>query len=651
MNKTVKILFVISTILISLANILASIFFNLGDPDLVFKIVNSAILFIISIILSIIILKIDKLNLKHAFLSSLFLIFITINFLDATSMLNFPTNKVVPNFYKQNLDDVLKFSKENNVKLNIIYEYSDNVKEYTVISQKIDPGTSLKKVKDISVIVSDGPDPEKVMTVPNMLGWDTEKVLKFINESFLSNVNVIFTKSEEKQNTVISQSKNGDVKRNEKLELTFSQGTEDLLVPVEIIDFTNKSLFESTLWLAKNGFTLKTDYVFNDDYKDKLNLLDEKGNKLDILKFKKGNVLEQNIKKGTTITPGKDEIILKISKGKKIVLPDILGMSIEEITSFVVNNKLKIKYLDNYDDTVPLGKIISANHKNGDILEEGTLLIITSSKGQLKMEEFSSVEEFKTWASKYNITIAEEKENSDTIEAGNIIRFSHAVNQTIKNGETVTIYISKGPKVAVPNLRNKTRNQIQNECSLAGITARFTYAKGFSNIQKDLSISQSIAAGTMVDRGTSITITLSPGPGINVPNFSGMSKGAIQTNCNNIGLRVNFIQGGYSSVAEGNSISQSIAAGKTVANGTTITITLSKGPARSKTVSIQNNWLVAGNAIASGNNIKAGLEAELPGANVQIKFVSTNGNNIGLPASSNVVTLTQGQTTVVSIYK
>ena len=484
-----------------------------------------------------------------------------------------------------------------------------------------------------------------------MLGWDTEKVLKFVNEHFLTNVNVTFTKSEEKQNTVITQNKNGQLKRNEQLDLTFSQGTEDLVAQAEIIDFTNKSLFEAKLWLSKNGFAYKAEFDFNDNYKDKLTLLDKNGNKLDILKFKKGNVLMQNIKKGTTITPNKDTIILTISKGKKIILPDILKMNIEEITSFVINNKLKIKYLDNYDDTIPLGKIISASHKNGDVLEEGTTITITSSKGQLKMEEFASLDEFKSWASKYKITIQEIKENNDTIKEGEIIKFSHIKDQIIKNGETVTVYISKGSPVVVPNFRNKTRGQIQSECNSLGISARFVYNRGFSNVKKDLAISQSIAFGNKVDRGTVITITLSQGPGINVPNFYGMARNSIQANCNSIGLRVNFIQGGYSNTPAGNSISQSIRQGATVANGTTITITLSRGPAKSKTVSIQNNWLVAGNAAASANNIKRGLEAELPGAIVQIRFVPTNGTNIGLPASSNVVTLTQGQTTVVSVFR
>ncbi len=651
MKKLTKILFVTLTILLSIANLLACIFLNNSLADQLFKIVNSSILVIISIVLGVIIIKAKTINAKHLIFGSLVLIFVTLNFLDSTSIFTFPTKKTISNFSQQNLEVALDFAKKNNLKLNLIYEYSDNIKEYDVISQNVAPGTILSSVKDVTLIVSQGPDPDKNVIVPNMLGWDNKKVLEFVNNNFLSNVTVEFTKSEEKQNTVIAQNQNGELKRNANLSLTFSQGTEDLVDPVVMEDFTNKSIFEATLWLKMNGIANNIEYAFNDDFKDSLNILDKDGNKIDILKFKKGNILTQNKKPKETVTPGTDTVVLTASKGKKVTIPDFKTMSVEDVTSFVIKNKLKIKYLDNYDDTVEIGKIISASHSAGNIVEEGTEITITSSKGQLKMEEFKTVTEFRDWATKYNIKIAENRENSDTIKEGEIIRFSIPVGQIIKNGETVTVVISKGSPVAIPNFNGKTRSQIVSQCNSIGISARFVYGNGFSNQQKDTCLSQSIAVGTKVDRGTQITITLSKGPGITVPNLVGLSKDEIIAKCNSLGLRVSFVQGGFSNTAAGHAVSQNISVGRTVANGAQISVTLSKGPAQSKTVAIQNNWIVAGNADASANNIRRNLEAALPGCSVKIQFVPTNGNNIGLPASGNVVTLTQGQVTVVNIYR
>lgn len=651
MKKITKILFISLTILIATLNLLSCLFLNNNMEDQLFKIVNSSILFIISIVIGVIIIKAKTINIKHLLFGSLILIFVTINFLDSTSIFSFPTKKTVSNFSMQNLEVALDFAKKNDVKLNIIYEYSDNIKEYDVISQNVEPGTILKNVKEITLIVSQGPDPNKNVIVPNMLGWDTKKVLEFVNNNFLTNVDVNFTKSEEKQNTVIAQNVNGEIKRNSNLSLTFSQGTEDLIDPVSMEDFSNKSTFEATLWLKMNGINTTLEYAFNDDYRDTLTILDKDGNKLDILKIKKGNILTQSVKPKETVTPGKDNVILTVSKGKKVIIPDFKNMSVEDVTSFVIQNKLKIKYLDNYDDTVAIGKIISASHNTGDVVEEGTEITITSSKGQLKMEEFKTVAEFKDWATKYNIKYEEIKENSDTIKEGEIIRFSIPAGQIIKNGETIQIVISKGAPVVVPNFISKSRSQILSECKNLGISVKFVYSGGFNNNPKDTCLSQSVAAGNKVDRGTQITITLSKGPGVTVPNLVSLSKDQIIAKCNSLSLNVTFKTGSYSSTPEGHAVSQSIAAGNKVNNGTTIVVTLSKGPAKSKTVAIQNNWIVAGNANASGSNIKKNLEAELPGCIVQINYVPTNGNNIGLPASGNVVTLTQGKVTVVNIYR
>ena len=45
---------------------------------------------------------------------------------------------------------------------------------------------------------------------------------------------------------------------------------------------------------------------------------------------------------------------------------------------------LKINFTEVYDDTVELGKVVSASHKEGDAIEEGALVEITISKGPLK---------------------------------------------------------------------------------------------------------------------------------------------------------------------------------------------------------------------------------------------------------------------------
>lgn len=54
------------------------------------------------------------------------------------------------------LDEVNSFSKDKNIKVNISYEYNDNIEKDKVISQSIKEGDSIKDVTSIDVVVSLG---------------------------------------------------------------------------------------------------------------------------------------------------------------------------------------------------------------------------------------------------------------------------------------------------------------------------------------------------------------------------------------------------------------------------------------------------------------------------------------------------------------
>ena len=46
---------------------------------------------------------------------------------------------------------------------------------------------------------------------------------------------------------------------------------------------------------------------------------------------------------------------------------DLLNMTVDEVTQWVIENKLDITFSDTYDDTVALGSIVKANYKKGDL--------------------------------------------------------------------------------------------------------------------------------------------------------------------------------------------------------------------------------------------------------------------------------------------
>ena len=62
---------------------------------------------------------------------------------------------------------------------------------------------------------------------------------------------------------------------------------------------------------------------------------------------KRGYVIKQSIKAGSMVSvDGTNELqktlVITISKGPKIEVPDLMKMSLEDITNWVIKNKLKI---------------------------------------------------------------------------------------------------------------------------------------------------------------------------------------------------------------------------------------------------------------------------------------------------------------------
>ena len=394
----------------------------------------------------------------------------------------------VPNFSGKSITEVMKWASKNSITVNQEYEYSDMVPEYRIISQETIKKNN--KVTDLKVAVSEGANPSKEIIVPSMIGWDTERVLKFIKDNYLSNVSVEFIQSDMAKDTVINQSASGNLKRDDELKLTFSYGEELDTSEVSLIDFTNKSRFEVEFYMKQHQLKYKFEDTFNN-------------------KIKRGYAVKQNIAAGEKVNVNDTEVIVTISKGPEIKVPNLKKYSMTEITEWAINNKVKLNFSDSYDDTVKKNSIISTSVNEGDIIEQGTVVKVVLSRGNLKMPEFDSLEGFYEWANRYNIKYEEQHEFSDTVEAGKVISYSYKTGSIIKNGDSITVKISDGVKRSVPSVVGLSKNNACGKLEDAGLNCSVSYRN--STESKDKVLSQSISAGSEVSNGTTVVISVSNG--------------------------------------------------------------------------------------------------------------------------------------------
>lgn len=468
--------------------------------------INNLIITLFAVLFSIIGITYKRKNKNLLFISGLILLsYFVLNINNTYNFVKSPIS-VVPDFSNKSLTEVMDWASKNNILVNQDYEYSDMIQEYRVISQSVDSGKSVSGIKEIYISISDGPNPYKEIIVPSMIGWDDERVINYVKDNYLENVVIEFVKSSKPVDTVIEQSSSGNLKRNDELKLTFSYGEELGYDSFALIDFTNKSKFEIEFFMKQHQLKYEFNYVFSS-------------------KIKKGYGVKQNIDPGVKVNVNDTVVKISISKGPKIIVPDLTKMSVNEITEWAIKNRLKLDFEDSYDDTVEEGEIIKTDKKLNDVLEQGTVVTVTLSRGKLKMPKFSSMNDFREWADKYGITYEEKHEFSDNVPVGDIIGFSYETGDTIKNGDSISVTISDGKQVEVPNVIKSSRKDAIAKLESAGLTYNVSY-KYSDSVAKDKVISQSISAGSKVGSGTTVSIIVSNGkkPASSSNNNSGSSS-------------------------------------------------------------------------------------------------------------------------------
>ena len=503
-------------------------------------------------------------NALNIFSSLAFISFITFTVLDYNNIIKIKKMDTLPNFINKNIADVVVYADEKKLDIDYSYEYSDNVEEGKIISQDVLPGTILKKIDKVSFVVSGGPNYDKEIILTNFEGTKIDELIDFISKNYLNNVNIIYEINNEiERDIIISQSVKGNTKRSSLITVKVSLGSKDSLSPISLEDLRDKKLFDATLYLKRNGISYELKYEFSDT-------------------INKDHIISTDPSSGE-VTPLSSKVILTVSKGKSITVPNLKDMEMKDIVSWASENNVKLSFNEEYHKDIKLGQIISVSEKENNIIAEGTNITITTSKGPLRLINTHNLTEFKTWADKYKVDYSIKYEYSDTVSKGTIIKYS-------------------------------------------------------------------IEIDSIIDFDNSITVTVSNGKSITVPNFVGMSKYNITTTCKNLGLNCTFYYTGYSSTAKDIAKSQNVKAKTVVMSGTYVSIGLSSGPAKTYSIYIQEEWFTKGNADATISTLKQKLSVECPGVIFKFEKRSSNtGAAAGIihessPTKGGPNSFTQGKT-------
>ena len=201
---------------------------------------------------------------------------------------------------------------------------------------------------------------------------------------------------------------------------------------------------------------------------------------------------------------------------EKIGVPELLGMTYGEAEKELGKLGLKIENKGEVSsDKYEKGEVANQEPLAGTKVEKDSTVgvVISNGKGSIEVpnvvgqSEDDAIKALEGKGFKPNKTYA----YSDTVAAGYVISQNPAEGKA-KEGDTITLSISQGREaVTVPDVYTtyKTEEQAKQELAGFNVSVNTAYSDTYT---AGIVMAQSIEPGKKVEKGTSITITISQGP-------------------------------------------------------------------------------------------------------------------------------------------
>ncbi|WP_181361784.1 Stk1 family PASTA domain-containing Ser/Thr kinase [Streptomyces sp. MA5143a] len=173
-----------------------------------------------------------------------------------------------------------------------------------------------------------------------------------------------------------------------------------------------------------------------------------------------------------------------------------------------------------------------------------------------------------------------ERAFSDTVKRGEVIRTHPEPGDRIRDNDTVTLTISKGPEtVALPDLKGYRLDKAKARLKSDGLEPGLVTREFSDEVIRGQVIRTEPGAGTKVSSGSAVALVVSRGAPVEIPDVAGSSVEDATAALEDEGLKVEIASQRVNSEFDKGMVAEmSPGAGKQAGTGDTVTLTLSKGP-------------------------------------------------------------------------
>ncbi|KRN75042.1 hypothetical protein IV73_GL000800 [Weissella kandleri] len=232
----------------------------------------------------------------------------------------------------------------------------------------------------------------------------------------------------------------------------------------------------------------------------------------------KGKVIKTDPREGTKVDKG-SSVNLYVSTGaKKVRFGDYTGEKYSKVEHQLEEKGFTVKEVQQNSTDVPEGYIIEQDVDAETLVNPGdTTVTFTVSRGQqtITVPSFQNMSQsqVQAWADKNGLTVSFNQVGSDTVAADMVISQSVKAGTKVTFATVITVTISTGSNdVTVPDFGGKTLSDVQSWAKKNGINVQ-PKTDVTSSAEKGKITSQSVSAGDKMQKGNTITVTVSAGTG------------------------------------------------------------------------------------------------------------------------------------------
>jgi len=210
-------------------------------------------------------------------------------------------------------------------------------------------------------------------------------------------------------------------------------------------------------------------------------------------------------------------IVSNMVGSDEIPIPSVVGMNVEEAKKTLLDAELDYSITLRTDEKIEIDQVISQSPSANQRVKAGRVITLVVSEGPAKVPVPNVVgmtkREAEITLNNKNLIANIVEEIDGTVAVGTVISQSPVFGETLNNGGTVTIKVSKGREVLVPKLTGLTLEKAKEALAEVNLKEGMITRQESTQFLSDVVIEQEFAVNTKLTEGDTVDLVVSSGPG------------------------------------------------------------------------------------------------------------------------------------------